>query len=532
MTQTTLIPERKLILVHNALAPSELAAHVSPAKVILHPTSGKEIVAVRHSLTNVQKLQALGIDSPSPILTDYKWPGKYPPMSHQRETADFLTRHAKALVLSDMGTGKTASSLWSADYLMRMGKVRKVLIVAPLSCLNRVWMDEIFQWLPHRSGEVLHAARDRRKYLALRSKADFLIINHDGMGVVKQELIDRKDIDLIIYDEASALRNAQTDRYRLMRDMMKALRCGFWPMTGTPTPNAPTDAWALARLVNPENTPRSFVRFRESTMYKVTQFKWRPRQSSDIVVRKILQPAIRHKKEDCIDLPDTTYIRREVMPSKQQVTAFLQMKRNLMAEAAQERTSEPDKAVTALNAASKLIKLLQICTGSVYADDGTIADLPMKDRFDVMEELIRQSSSKSIVCVPFRHTIARVERELRKRGFDPGVVHGGVTGLNRDKVIGKFQLDSTTNPLLVQPKTASHGLNLTCASTLIWFGPVFSSETYQQANERMARPGQQNKMTIAHLGDNPVEWGAYDVVAEKGNRQAALLSLYETTLGG
>ena len=528
--QTTLLPNN-LLLIHDVVDVQRVLAHVSPAKLVRHPQTGAEMVAARYSQQVVERLQELGIYAPSPVLAaTHKWTGRHPPMSHQKETVDFLLRHRACLVLSDMGTGKTASALWAADYLMRTNKVRRALIFAPLSCLNRVWMDELFTWVPHRTGEILHAARDRRKYLARRSAADFLILNHDGLGVVQQELAERGDIDLIIYDEASALRNARTDRYRTFRALQQRLNCRLWLLTGTPTPQAPTDAWALARLVNPQNTPTSFTRFRESTMWKASQFKWRPRNNADLIVRQTLKPAIRHRKEDCIDLPPVTYTQRETLLTREQATAFLQMKKLMQAEAQAERAGDPNHQITAVNAATRLLKLLQICSGSVYTDDGKVADLPMQPRIEVLLELIQQSEGKTIVYVPFRHTLARLEKALQAEGLNPAIVHGGITGSARDAVIQKFQHTVDTNPLLAQPRTASHGLNLTVASTIVWFGPVFSAEQYQQANERMARPGQTMKMTIAHLGAHPIEWAGYEVVKDKTAVQSALLSLYESVI--
>jgi len=524
MQPTVTLAKGKLLLLHNVADVNSVLNHVSPSKLVRHPQTGAELIAAKHTLLVVRQLQQLGINAPSPVLLDYNWPGRFSPFAHQRETVEFLTRYAYCLLLSDMGTGKTASVLWAADYLMNIGMVRKVLVTAPLSCLNRVWADEAFQILPHRSVEILHAARDRRKYLARRSKADFLVVNHDGIEVIKQELIGRKDIDLIVLDEAAAYRNARTDRYRTTRGVIKATNANLWLMTGTPTPNAPTDAWALARLVNPQGTTPSFTKFRDSTMWKATQFKWRPRDSAKAVVRGVLQPAIRHKKEDCVDLPPVTYVNREAAMSPAQLKAFEQMRIHLIAEAA----GEP---VSALNAATKMIKLLQICCGSVYADDGSVAQLPIPDRMRVLLELIEQANGKVIVYVPFRHSIRRVAEELTKNKISNRVIHGGVTQKERDSIIQKFQLAIDPAVLVAQPRTASHGLNLTVADVTVWFGPIFSAEQYQQANERMARPGQDKHMTIAHLGAHKLEWGAYGTVKEKGKRQASILSLYENVLG-
>ena len=120
---------------------------------------------VRHTLDATKVLRNLNIEAPSPIRYYYRWPGKYKPYAHQITTSEFLTLHRKAFLLNQMGTGKTASALWAMDYLMQLGQVQKVLIVAPLSTLERVWMDEVFTWIMHRSAVVLHGSAEKRKRL-------------------------------------------------------------------------------------------------------------------------------------------------------------------------------------------------------------------------------------------------------------------------------------------------------------------------------------------------------------------------------
>ena len=117
---------------------------------------GTQIVVTPHRLDEVKVLRNLGIKAPSPILHYYDWPGQYTPFEHQRETAAFLTLHHRCLVLNEIGTGKTQSSLWAADYLIKTKKVKKVLILSPLSTLERVWGDGIFTGLVHRRFVVLH----------------------------------------------------------------------------------------------------------------------------------------------------------------------------------------------------------------------------------------------------------------------------------------------------------------------------------------------------------------------------------------
>ena len=308
----------------------QLQAEVPDSQLVTSPKTGASILALPHTLAGATRLSRLGIDAPSPILSEYVWTGRFPPYAHQRVTSDFMTKNPKCIVLSDMATGKTASAMWAADYLMKIGAIRTVLVLSPLSCVNRVWMDELFKWIPHRAGTVVRGGRDRRKRMARESQSPFLILNHDGLKVVAKEIIQRGDIDLIIVDEASVIRNAETARYRLFVQVAAATRARLWLLTGTPTPNAPTDAWALGRLINREGTHWSFKKFRNHTMIKISQFRWVAKKEAKIIVRNVLQPGIRFKKSECLDLPETVPIFRECAMSKEQTKAYKEMRMVLL----------------------------------------------------------------------------------------------------------------------------------------------------------------------------------------------------------
>ena len=174
----------------------------------LMTVKGTTIVVAPHKIDEVKVLRNLGIKVPSPILHYYDWVGEFTPYKHQRLTSAFLTMHKKALVLNDIGTGKTQSALWAADYLMNVGVVEKCLIISPLSTLERVWGDSIFTGFVHRTAVTLHGTAARRKKL-LHTKADFYIINHDGFNIISEEA--KGMFDLIIVDEAAVLRNPSTN---------------------------------------------------------------------------------------------------------------------------------------------------------------------------------------------------------------------------------------------------------------------------------------------------------------------------------
>jgi hypothetical protein len=191
---------------------------------------------------------------------------------------------------------------------------------------------------------------------ALSEDVDFFIMNHHGLLVMKDELPKRKDIDLVILDEGSMFRNSRTKMYKALTGFLEP-RHWLWILSGKPCPNGPEDAWALARLVAPDRVPKFFTRWQDETMRKVSLWKWVPREGSTKRMHEALQPAIRYKKEDCLDLPPITFSDRTTPLSETQQNYYNMMKSQLVVYAAQHQ-------ITAANAAILLGKLLQICAGA------------------------------------------------------------------------------------------------------------------------------------------------------------------------
>jgi SNF2 family DNA or RNA helicase len=482
---------------------------------------GRTLVAVPHKLDEVRVLRNIGIDAPGPIRHYYDWPGLYKPYIHQLETADFLTLHPKAFCLNDMGTGKTVSVLWAYDFLRRWDYVPgALLVISPLSTLERTWADEVFRHFPHMNVSVLHGTAQRRMKL-LKQGADVFVINHDG--IKNKELLAElvamvKDgrISIVVPDELAAFRNSGTDRWKALRQLC-VVAPYVWGLTGTPIPNEPTDAWAQIRLIAPERVPKYFNAFRDATMQQLTKFKWAKREGSLDYVYSVMQPAIRFSREQCIDLPPTTFQTREVALTPEQHLTYQQMLRQFKAE-------YEGGQITALNEATKINKLLQICCGVAYSAAGEVT-LPVKPRIDETIEIIEQSRSKVIVFVPFRAALEQVAAALREH-FTVAVIHGGTTRAERDTIFSNFQRTSDPRVLVAQPGTMSHGLTLTAADTIVWFGPAPSSEIYQQANARIARPGQKLNTLIVNIEGAPVERKAYERLEKRGNTQGLLLDMF------
>lgn len=503
-------------LLMKAPDPSIITSKIAKSAVVEN-----NFVAVRWGLKESQTLASLGFDAPSPMLRDYKWTGKHTPFEHQKTTASFLSLRKRAFCFNEQGTGKTASVIWTADYLMKRGVVKRVLVLCPLSIMKSAWQKDLFTFAMHRSCSVAHGTSAQRRKI-INAGAEFVVINFDGLAVVADEIMDG-GFDLIVVDEANAYKNAQTNRWKVFNKILKATDPRLWMLTGTPAAQSPVDAYGLAKMVNPEGCPRSFTDFRAAVLTKVTNFKWVPKPNSPAYVHNILQPAIRFEKKDCLDLPEVTHIDREAPLTAQQAKYYKQLKTEMLLEADGEE-------VSAVNAATKINKLLQISGGAVYTDTGEVLEFDVSNRLSAVLEVIEEASNKVLVFVPFTHTIALLKERLEQEGINCGVINGSVSVNKRSELVDQFQEKKTPHVLIIQPQAASHGLTLTAADTIIWYAPVTSVETYLQANARINRPGQKNAMTIVHICGSDVEAKLYTMLQNNIAHHQKIIDLYREVI--
>lgn len=480
---------------------------------------GIDLVVTPHKIDEVTILRNLGINAPSPIMYYYNWAGMYKPYEHQKITSAFLTMNRRALVLNEIGTGKTQSALWSADYLMNINDIKKCLIISPLSTLERVWDDAIFTNFHHRESVILHGTASRRMKL-LQTDADFFIVNHDGFNIIADVA---KDIfDLVIIDEAAVYRTPSTKRFRILRNWINHhpdIR--VWLMTGTPTPNEPTDAWALAKLVGSPYCTKTYTAFKEMVMMKIGQWKWVPRPESVDIVKQVLHPAIRYDRHECFDLPSTVYQTRKVKLTLEQSKHYQAMIKTFVTELATEGS------ITAVNEAVKMQKLVQISCGVAYGDDGRHIQLDCSPRVNLVKEIIEEVGNKVIIFVPLTGTLQMLEKELSKQ-WSVDIVNGSVPSSKRNTIFNNFQNAKDPHVLVAHPATMAHGLTLTAADTIIWYGPVTSNEQYVQANGRIERIGKKYASNVIHIEATDLEYRMYERLRNKQRLQGLLLDLIQT----
>ena len=474
-------------------------------------------VAVHWGVEEAQVLRNMNIKVPSPIEGRYKWTGHHKPFDHQITTSAFLTMHRRAFCFNEQGSGKTASAIWAADFLLNQKIINRVLVICPLSIMDSAWRNDLFTFAMHRSVDVAHGAAAKRKALIAQG-ADFVIINYDGLGIVSQEVAEG-GFDLIIIDEATHYKNAQTSRWKTLNALLKP-ETWVWMMTGTPAAQSPLDAYGLAKVINPTQVPKYFGSFRDQVMHKISNFKWAPKDTATETVYNALQPAIRFTKDECMDLPELSYVKRDVELTKQQNKYYKALKDTLVIQAACE-------AVTAVNAAVAMNKLLQISAGAVYTDSGEVLEFDIKHRYKVLREVIDESSQKVLIFVPFKHVIDVLTEKLRSEGITTEVIRGDVPARKRTDIFKRFQEEPDPRVLVIQPQSAAHGVTLTAANTIVWWGPTSSLETYAQANARIHRSGQHHPCTVVQLQGSHVERHVYSLLDKRIDVHSKIIDLYK-----
>jgi SNF2 family DNA or RNA helicase len=499
--------------------PDKITSYIEKSRVVEQIADGVFDVLVHWDLVNTKVLQNLGFKkAPSPIETQYKFPGIYKPFEHQKTTAAFMTLHQRAFCFNEQGTGKTASIAWAADYLMTHGYIKRVLIICPLSIMDAAWRADLFKTLMHRRVDIAHSSSREKRIKVIESNAEFVIINPDGVESVRDE-IALGGFDMIVIDECTSLKNPTTRRWKVINSLVRQ-DTWLWMLTGTPAAQSPMDAYGLAKIMNPKSVPSFIGAFRDKVMNKVTQFKYAPKPEAQQIVHNILQPAIRFTKEECLDLPEILYTDRNTPLTVQQKKYYSILKAEMLIQT-------DDEDISAVNAAVNMNKLLQISSGAVYTDTGRVMEFDCGNKLAEMLAVVQETSHKTLVFCNFKHSIDIVQTYLTKHKITSEAVHGGVAAKKRAEIFTSFQTESKIQVLVIQPQAAAHGVTLHAANSIVWFGPVTSAEIYLQANARVHRAGQKNPCTVVHLVSSPVEKRLYRALQDRTLAQGSLLDMYK-----
>lgn len=500
--------------------PATLLSRV-PAAFQLEP----RIVGMAHDVENTARLALMGVQVQSPIEKYYNWPCdrvQYKNLfAHTKTTAGFLVSNPHSYCLNAIGTMKTISALWAADYLISVGHARRVLIVAPIESLERAWGDTIFVHLTHRTFNVLHGSADKRRKLLAQPK-DFYIINPDGLVVIQKELAARDDLDIYLIDELADFRN-KTNFWKALDALIYPDKRPpipwVWGLTATPRPQKATDPYYQCRLITPTTVPKYFSQFRAMVQSHESQYIWIDRPEAQQIIFQCMKPAIRFTRDECLDLPGEVYSELAAEMSAEQTKHYKEIMRDLFTEIQGGR-------ISAVNEGVKRSKLLQIACGVVYDTNGVPHEIDAGTRIEVLLRTIERTDEKVIVFVPLTEVTNTLYRAVSKH-WSTAIVYGDIPRKERDQIFSDFQQKEDPSVLIAHPECMARSLTLTEASTIIWYAPIDSNYFYEQANGRITRQGQKYVANIIHMSGSAIERKMYKRLQERKSTQGALLEMIE-----
>lgn len=440
---------------------------------------------------------------------------------HQIESIKFLEKRPLVFDMSDPGTGKTRVQIEDIAKRRRK-KGGKTLVVAPKSLLESAWKEDFKKFAPDMY-VVTCFAHNRKQALAL--KADVYVINIDGIkDILKQPPKWFKEFDTIVIDESTAFKHhssARSAAARKVTQKFKYRRC----MSGTPMSNTVLDIWHQTYLLDEgKRLGNTFTKFRnaacECERDKDSGFvKWVDRPNMEVTVGLLLKDiAIRHKFEDCVDIPANHKYAVNFELSKKHMQLYQEMQKNKLLEL-------KGKQIDAVNGAALYTKLLQIASGAVYDTDGDSA-LIDSDRYELILDLI-EAREHSIVFFNWEHQRDLLTAAADKRGFSFAVYDGKTNDQERADIVQAYQ-KGKYKVLFAHPQSAGHGLTLTRGTATIWASPTYNLEHFLQGLKRIHRIGQTEKTeTIVVVAKGTYDEKAWLVCNKKDAKQKDFLEMIE-----
>lgn len=434
------------------------------------------------------------------MLKDVKIEGRYNPMDHQYDAAFFKAHHGKAFDLSTMRTGKTGSTMLALEYLFRTQQIRKVMILAPLSCVRPVWVDAIHVTMPRHIVKAVVGTKAQR-LKAFDSNCDILCANFETLKLHPDKWREFKP-DAIVIDECTHYANLKSQRSKAIMAFIADVQPSYvWGLTGTPGSD-PLKAFAMSKLINPHAVAcNTITAWQNLTQYRwgTEPWQWKNRDCAPRLIKEALSPAVLFRKDDLFDLPPVVYIARQVEATLQQTRTMNRLREDMRA------CADSGDTITAQQKSVLVSKLMQCACGAVYTDSGEIARLDNSTRVDEIMELISEAVGKTVIFNAFTATIKKLHEDLTARGIKCAVVDGSTSEKKRSEIFRAFQYEkkghSSVDVLIAHPRTTAFGVELASADMMVFDGAPLSGDfVFGQAVERLSSLKQKAKqITIAQV---------------------------------
>ncbi|WP_274939949.1 SNF2-related protein [Chordicoccus furentiruminis] len=417
---------------------------------------------------------------------------------YQNYCVRFLMEHPEAMLILEMGLGKSCISLTAIlDLMFDSFEVSKVLVIAPLRVAKTVWPEEKDTW-EHarflRMSVMVGTAKQREA--ALRTPADVYVINRENVKWLTDYLEKRHipwPFDMVVIDELSSFKNHNSQRWKALRKVRPKIK-RMVGLTGTPASNGLLDLWAETYLIdNGQRLGRFIGRYRDAYFkaagmnpYTGVVYNYVPLPGAEEkIYSRISDISVSMKALDYLDMPEFIPVIHRVDMEPDERTLYEEMKKELL-------VSVDGEEIDAANAAVLSGKLLQMANGAIYTDDREIVPIHSQ-KLLMLEDLIEQANGQNVlVAYWYQHDHSRIMEHLAAKGYTPRDIRTDAD--ISDWNAGRIQVG------LISPASAGHGLNIQRGGhILIWFSMIWSLEMYQQTNARLWRQGQKEVVTAHHI---------------------------------
>lgn len=394
------------------------------------------------------------------------------------------------------GLGKTVTTLTAVRELKyNRFQVRKVLIIAPKKVAEGTWTKEKDKWDHTRILRVSPVLGSQTKRIrALNTPADLYIINRENVCWLVDYYRNAWPFDMVVVDESSSFKNHSAKRFKALASVGSHID-RLVELTGTPSPNGLADLWSQVFLLDGgERLGKRYTQFRERYFQPdkrgadgmVYSYEAKP-GTEESILEKISDICISMKAEDYLQLPDVTYHEIPVELDSRSAKAYQELERKMVLELPEDETD-----ISVASAAALSNKLLQLANGAIYDEDRQVHEIH-ECKIEAFLELIESLQRKpALVFYNYQHDRDRILTALVGKGLR---VRELKTPQDQDDWNNR-QIDI----LLAHPASAAYGLNLQQGGNhVIWFGLTWNYELYTQANKRLHRQGQTEKVIIHHL---------------------------------
>jgi SNF2 family DNA or RNA helicase len=414
---------------------------------------------------------------------------KYAPFSYQRFAEKYILGNAGAGLLLDMGLGKTVITLTAIEKLIRdYFELTRVLVIAPLAPARNTWPVELAKW-DHLEGLryslVLGAEKERVE--ALNRDAEIFIINRENVRWLVGYYKRRWPFDCVVVDELSSFKSSASQRFRALKKVRPMIK-RIVGLTGTPAPNGLLDLWSQVYLLDEGAAlGKTITGYKEKYFLPdkrnaTTIFSWKLQDGAEkAIYEKLSSCCISMKSAEYLEIPEKLFISHEVKLSDKVKEQYRRLEKEMLLPFA-------DGDIDAGTAGILVNKLLQLCGGAIYDENGCVKNFH-DEKLKKLEQLVEEANGQPvIVFYAFKH-----ERNRILARFPDAVDVKAPDAIERWDA-GKVSI------LLAHPASAGHGLNLQYGGHIaIWFNLVWSLELYQQANKRLHRIGQTETVLIHHI---------------------------------